>query len=77
MSGEPSSTKMMEQRAKDSDWLFSQNLSLYSGEWVAVFEEQIVAHGHNLRQVVSEANAKSFPARALFYPVPSGIAGAA
>jgi hypothetical protein len=62
---------------EDEDWLFSQNLALYTGEWVAVLDRRFLAHGRNLRTVYAEATAKAGPARPLFYPVPTGISGGA
>jgi hypothetical protein len=61
----------------DADWFFSQNLALYTGEWVAVLERKILAHGKDLKQVYADAKRKAAPRRPLFYSVPTGMSGGA
>ncbi|MDE1822163.1 MAG: hypothetical protein KGJ23_04465 [Euryarchaeota archaeon] len=57
----------------DASWLFSQNLSVYAGEWVAVLRRHILAHGPKLKQVRAEAKAKAKGEHPLFYSVPTGF----
>lgn len=68
---------MVEARESDVDWLFSQNLAAYSGEWVAVLDRKILAHGGDLRRVYEVASEKAKPMRPLFYSVPTGVSGGA
>ncbi|MFI5417336.1 MAG: DUF5678 domain-containing protein [Candidatus Lutacidiplasmatales archaeon] len=63
----------------EADWLFSQNLATFSGQWVAVLNKKILAHGHELKKVHAEALARLSPRDAkrlpLFYSVPTGMSG--
>jgi hypothetical protein len=61
------------QASKDAEWLFSQNLTVYSGEWVAVFGEKVVAHGADLSKVYADGNKRAAPGKPLFYSVPTGV----
>jgi Family of unknown function (DUF5678) len=63
--------------ATDADWLFSQNLALYAGQWVAVLGQTILAHGSDLKRVHAEAMRRAAPARPLFYSVPTASFGGA
>lgn len=78
MSEESDAKLRAEQSRAEADWLFSQNLVGFSGQWVAVFGRKILAHGRELKRVHADA-AKKLGANqvALFYCVPSGIAGGA
>jgi hypothetical protein len=63
------------------DWLFSQNLAVFSGEWVAVLNRGILSHGRDLKRVHAEAIERS-PTDGggqapLCYCVPSGFSGGA
>ena len=64
-------------RKADTEWLFSQNLAVYTGQWVAVLNREVLAHGCDLKRVYAEAKAKADPARPLFYSVPSAMSGGA
>ena len=61
------------QASKDAEWLFSQNLTVYSGEWVAVFGQKVVAHGTDLSKVYADGNKRAAPGKPLFYSVPTGV----
>ena len=43
----------------------------FSGEWIAVCEDRIIAHGKNLKEVVQEAKNKSGDKKFLLARVPS------
>jgi hypothetical protein len=65
------------QSRADADWLFSQSLAPYTGQWVAVVGRTILAHGKELEQVRTEAMQKAGPDRPLFYSVPAAMSGGA
>lgn len=44
--------------------------SAYAGEWIAIFSNQIIAHGTDLKKVYAEANEKSKGRRPFFISVP-------
>ncbi len=47
------------------------DISEYSGEWIAVCDDKIVAHGHNLKEVVEQAKKNSAGKKFLLARVPS------
>ena len=47
------------------DFYATANLSQYSGEWVAILNKKVVAHGKNLKEVLKKAK-ESFPQAAPF-----------
>lgn len=61
----------------DADWLFSQNLAVYTGQWVAVLDHTMLAHGSDLKRVFADAMKKAGDGRPLFYSVPSSISSGA
>ena len=61
------------ERSQEVSWLFSQNLSVYTGEWVAVLGQKIIAHGHRLKDVRARALAISREDAPFFYAVPPGF----
>ena len=47
------------------------DVSKFSGEWIAVCEGRIVAHGKNVKEVAEEARSKSQGKKFLIARVPS------
>lgn len=50
--------KEVQGASEDQRWLVTQNLSRYSGKWIAVAHRTIVASGTSLKEVLEEARAK-------------------
>ena len=55
---------------KNYNYYMSTDISLYSGEWIEICENKIVAHGRNLKNVVKEANEKCFGKKFLLARAP-------
>ena len=47
------------------------NVDRFSGEWIAVCDEEIVSHGRNIKEVVKEAKNKCGGKKFLLARVPS------
>jgi Family of unknown function (DUF5678) len=81
MTGKVVATPVTGEASTEADWLFSQNLAVYAGQWVAVLHRTILAHGNDLKAVYAEAIEKARRVHPrlvpLFYSVPSGISGGA
>ena len=52
-------------------YFMETDISLYSGEWIAICEEKIIAHGRNIKEVAQEAKNKSKGKKFLLARVPS------
>ena len=50
--------KEVQGASEDQRWLVTQNLSRYTGKWIAVAHKTIVASGISLKEVLEEARAK-------------------
>lgn len=63
----------MNQKIQEENYHYymSADISMYSGEWIAICENKIVAHGYNLKEVVEEANKRSMGKKFLLARVPS------
>ena len=46
------------------------DLSKYIGEWVAIFEGKVIAHGKNIKLIAEEAKALAKGRKVLFARVP-------
>ena len=53
------------------NYFMETDVSKYSGEWVALSEDKILAHGKNLKEVVEKAKTLSKGNRFLIARVPS------
>lgn len=42
----------------DYEWFLKENLSKYSGKWVAIVDKQVIATGNDAVLVVKEAKSK-------------------
>lgn len=49
----------------ESDWYTQADLSQYSGQWVVIFENSVVAAGKSLKELLKEFN-KKFPGKKPF-----------
>ena len=56
---------------KNYQYYMNTDISEYSGEWIAVCDDKIVAHGHNLKEVVEQAKKNSAGKKFLLARVPS------
>jgi hypothetical protein len=56
---------------KEHNWLLShpEIIAAYAGEYIAVIDEQIAAHGKNFKQVLEEAE-KKYGKTPLIHKVP-------
>lgn len=52
-------------------YYMEKDIDLYSGEWIAICEERIIAHGKNVKDVAEEAKNKSGGKKFLLARVPS------
>ena len=46
------------------------DLSKYAGEWIAILDHEVIAHGKDLKKVYSEANEKAKGKEPFFMKVP-------
>ena len=53
------------------NYFMEADVSKYIGEWIAVSEDKILAHGKNLKEVVDKANSVSNGKKFLIARVPS------
>ncbi len=53
------------------NYFMEADVSQYVGEWIAVSEDKILAHGKNLKEVVDKANSISKGKKFLIARVPS------
>lgn len=53
------------------NYFMEADVSKYVGEWIAVSEDKILAHGKNLKEVVDKANSISKGKKFLIARVPS------
>lgn len=56
------------------DFLSSEGVLTYAGEWVAISNARVVAHGSSLEQVKREAESKLKGRKPTYFSVPSGAA---
>jgi len=61
-----------EQINSDYEWLLMQNLSEYSGEWIAVLERKIVARDKSLKKTIEKVKSLRLKTTPLFLKVPEG-----
>lgn len=40
------------------EWYLKKDLSSYGGEWVAIIDEKVVAHGKDVSEVIKEVKTK-------------------
>ena len=52
-------------------YFMEADIGKYSGEWIAILEDKILAHGRNLKMVVEKARALSGGKKFLLARVPS------
>lgn len=52
-------------RVVEFEWAQKQDLSEFEGEWVLVFENKVLAHGRDVKQIISEFR-KSHPGKRPF-----------
>jgi len=65
----------MEQQLKQNyDYFIEANLEKYVGEWVAICDNNIVAHGKNAKNVFEEASKKCPGKKPLLSKVPAKAA---
>jgi len=62
---------MKQLQEKSYQYFMNTDISQYSGEWIAVCGDKIVAHGRNLKEVVEEAKKNSLGNKFLLARVPS------
>ena len=61
-----------EQLNSDYEWLLMQNLSEYSGKWIAVLERKIVARDKSLKKTIEKVKSLRLKTTPLFLRVPEG-----
>ena len=61
-----------EQINSDYEWLLMQNLSEYSGEWIAISERKIVARDKSLKKTIEKVKSLKLKTAPLFIKVPEG-----
>ena len=55
-------------------WVVKQNLAQYTGEWIAVYNENIIAKGRDLGEVMDEVVKKKVGReQPLYMRVPEGL----
>ena len=52
---------------KDHTWICSQNLSEFAGNWIAVYDETILASGTKLKNVMNKVKKKQIPSSVPLY----------
>lgn len=45
--------------SKNYEFYADADLSAYAGEWVAIINEEVVAHGKNVKELIKKAGEKS------------------
>lgn len=60
--------------AQELAFLSSENVLTYAGEWVAIADSKVVAHGPSLLKVRREAQAKLRGRKPTYFAVPTGAA---
>ena len=59
---------------KNQAWIATQNLVEYAGEWIAVFNRNIIARGRELKVVLENVGRSGIPLeQSLYVRVPEGI----
>jgi hypothetical protein len=53
------------------EYFMQTDVSKYIGEWIAILENKVIAHNHNLKEVVSKANLIAGGKKYLLAKVPS------
>lgn len=67
----PRRRSMKEDREENFQWIVTQNLTDYTGLWIAVVDKDIVGKGKDVLRVIENAR-KKYPKRVPFvYKVPS------
>ncbi|MFH1895346.1 MAG: DUF5678 domain-containing protein [archaeon] len=56
---------------KDLDFLFKNDLSKYSGKWVAISNRKIVSSGRNIKNTMTQARKKSRSKETLYAKIPA------
>ncbi|MBS3077543.1 succinyl-CoA synthetase subunit alpha [Candidatus Pacearchaeota archaeon] len=56
------------------EFYVESDMSKYIGEWVAIFEGKVIAHGKNIKLVAEEATALAKGRKVLFARVPDKAA---
>lgn len=52
-------------------YFMEADISSYTGKWIAILEDKVIAHGKNIKEVVSQAQAISKGKKFLLAKVPS------
>jgi len=55
---------------RDHEWLCTQDLSKYLGEWIAVYDCAIVAHDHDLGALMAKIKSIDLPRKPLLVQIP-------
>lgn len=70
----PGATRPMNDPARELAFLSSEHVLTYAGQWVAIADSKVVAHGPSLLSVQREAQAKLKGRKPTFFAVPTGAA---
>jgi len=62
---------METQLEKNYEFFIDANLDNYTGEWVAICDNKVVAHGKNVKEVFEESRKKCPNKKPLLSKVPS------
>jgi hypothetical protein len=55
---------------QDHEWLCTQNLGHFAGEWIAVYARAIIAHDIDLKALMSKVKSIDLPKKPLLVHVP-------
>ena len=68
------SKKVTDQKKLNSDyqWLSMQSLAQYSGQWIAVYDQEIIARNETLKTVLKEVSKLHLKTVPLYLRIPEG-----
>ena len=55
---------------QDHEWLCTQNLGQFMGEWIAVYDRAVIAHDHDLKNLMAKVRAINPSRKPLLVQIP-------
>ena len=54
----------------DHEWLCTQDLMQFAGEWIAVYDRAIIAHEHEFKNLMAKVRSIKLPRKPLLVQIP-------
>jgi len=55
---------------QDHEWLCTQDLGQFAGEWIAVYDQAVIAHDHDFKTLMAKVKSINPPRKPLLVQIP-------